>query len=62
MSDSTVQVIDMNGRPPLPYDVEASMKKSSQYVTNSGALTITFGVIGLLGPRVSTLDPGAVGF
>lgn len=62
VSDSTVHVIDVNGRPPLPYDAEASMEKSSQYVTNSGALTMTVGAIGLLGPLVDTFDSLAVGF
>ena len=57
----TDQTTDVNSRPPLPYDPDASIDKLEQAPILEGALIITVGVAGLRGASTTKL-PTTVGF
>ena len=56
----TDHTTDVNSRPPLPYDPDASIDKLAQAPTLEGALIITVGAAGLRGASTIKL-PTAVG-
>ena len=56
----TDQTTDVNSRPPLPYDPDASIDKLAQAPILEGALNITVGAAGLRGASTTKL-PTTVG-